>query len=159
MKTPTLDNFIRKYGKEEGNKRWKLYTKNKSKFYSQISQELFIQIEKELGNKYTYFYGENEIQLKHEYGVYYYDFYIKELNKIIEFNGDIFHANPKYFKEDECPNPFNKDLTSKEIWEKDKKKLKLLKDNKIDYLIIWEDDYKENPVKELKRCIDFLNLT
>jgi hypothetical protein len=43
------------------------------------------------------------------------DFFIKELNLAIEFQGDIFHANPKIFKASDNPNPFRKDLSSSEI--------------------------------------------
>ena len=42
--------------------------------------------------------------------------------KIIEYNGDDYHGNPNKYNFDDYPNPFRKDLTAKDIWNKDKQK-------------------------------------
>jgi hypothetical protein len=123
------------------------------KGYSNISKELFEKIEKIINKKC--FYAENEYCIKNENKIMFADFLCE--NKIIEFNGTVFHADPRIFKETDRPNPFNK-LTSKMIWENDKKRLEILKQN-YDILIIWEIDYLNDKEKIVKECLNFLNET
>ena len=71
------------------------------------------------------------------------DYYIKELNIDVEFNGDIFHANPKIFKADDTPNPWFPEKTSKEIWESEAKRIDLLeKTMGTKTIVVWENDYR-----------------
>jgi hypothetical protein len=57
----------------------------------------------------------------------------------------MFHGNPVYFSEGDCPNPFNPTLTCKKIWLNDALRYKtLFKEHNIKTLIIWESEYKEN---------------
>lgn len=75
--------------------------------------------------------------------IYYIDYYIKDWQIAIEYNGDLFHANPDKFKEDDRPIP-KSNITSKEIWEKDKiKKETLLKERNIKTIEIWESNLPE----------------
>jgi len=157
QKTLNLDNFIRKYGKKEGSVRFRDYLDKRICLpASKSSQEYFKKIDKLLNNKYTLYYfdknGKEYSKMLSNGRYVYLDFYIRELNLNIEFNGDIFHANPKIFKEDDKPN-FLIDLTSKEIWDKDKEKLDLLKkDHGIDTIIVWEKELPdpEDIVKIIK---------
>ena len=146
--------------------KWKkTMIKNGSFFgnYSKISQEVFWKIYNQLSKKLqgkTYF-----AELNHEFGKankpksYMYDFVISSLKLCIEYNGDMWHANPNIYKEDDCPNPFRKDLTSKEIWNYDKKKFDVLENIGFKMLIVWESEYKENPDKIIKNCLHFINNT
>jgi len=45
---------------------------------------------------------------------------------------------------------------AEEIWNFDKNKIKLIENEGYKVLIIWENDYKQNPETVVKRCIDFL---
>jgi len=49
-----------------------------------------------------------------------YDF--KFSNIILELNGDYFHANPKFYKEDDIIRIRKVDYTAKDIWQSDNKK-------------------------------------
>ncbi len=53
-------------------------------------------------------------------GGYYFDFFIKDKNIVLEVNGDFWHANPKIFNAEDELKPINK--TASEIWAKDKLK-------------------------------------
>ena len=58
--------------------------------------------------------------------IYLYDF--KWKNKIIEFNGDLYHANPNKYIESDTPlskikSIKNKNITAKEIWDFDSVKI------------------------------------
>lgn len=144
-KASTLDNFIKRYGEVEGKKRFISAVKNTT-FVSPISQELFNKLDKYLGNKYTTYYATKnyEYQVNLITGKYIFlDYYIKELNICVEFNGDIFHANPKIFKEDDTPNPWFPEKTSGEIWEGEAKRIDLLeKTLGTKTIVVWERDYR-----------------
>ena len=89
--------------------------------------------------------------------MFFYDYVDIEKGKCIEFNGDVFHANPDKFEECDCPNPFVKNLTSKKIWEKDEKKIKALKTcRNIETLVVWESEYLKTPEIVLSSCLEFL---
>jgi G:T-mismatch repair DNA endonuclease (very short patch repair protein) len=70
------------------------------------------------------------------------DIYIPSLNLIIEYNGDYWHCNPKKYNS----NYFNKKKSKYawEIWEYDKNKLELIKNNGYTLEVIWESDFKNN---------------
>lgn len=71
-----------------------------------------------------------------------YDFYIPKYNLLIEYNGDYWHCNPKKYDK----NYFNKKkrLKASDIWEYDKNKVQLSKDNGYNLEVIWESEYKED---------------
>jgi very-short-patch-repair endonuclease len=164
------DIWVEKYGEEEADKKWKIYleklsktsyfrtyNKQNNKNWSNISQELFWKIYSEIYEKYKKIYfGE----LNHEYSCGIrsknFDFVIKDNKKIIEFNGDKWHANPKLYEEKDIPFDFI-GLTAKEIWENDIEKNKMAQENGYEVLIVWEKDYKDNPEKEIKKCLNFIN--
>lgn len=72
-----------------------------------------------------------------------YDFKYK--NKIIEFNGDYWHRNPRFYSQ------------HKEILERDEYKEIMAKENGFEYLIIWEYDYIHNRKEVLNKCKTFIN--
>lgn len=81
-------------------------------------------------------------------GKYICDIYIKELNLIIEFNGDYWHCNPKKYDE----NFFHphKKKTAKEIWEEDKIRVDNIREYGYNLIVIWECDFeKPNYVKNI----------
>ena len=87
---------------------------------------------------------------------YYYNNNIKtkQITYYYEYNGNKFHANPKLFNSNDCPNPYNTNLTSEEIWEKDDIRYKsLFNEKNINTLVIWEDE-AENILENLQ---DFIN--
>ena len=71
-------------------------------------------------------------------------------------NGDDYHGNPKKYKSDDFPNPFRKDLTAKDIWEKDNKKILIAKNNGFKILVVWDSEYKKNKEEIINKCKEFL---
>jgi G:T-mismatch repair DNA endonuclease (very short patch repair protein) len=68
------------------------------------------------------------------------DIYIPSIKKIIECHGDYWHCNPLLYN----PDYYNKSLhmTAKEVWERDDKKIKKLKDAGYDVQVVWENSSK-----------------
>lgn len=86
------------------------------------------------------------------------DFFLQETGKVIEFNGDYWHANPKIYNENEILKYPDGNKKVKDIWEKDNKKINnILKIPYInDVLVVWQKDYTENKQKIIEKCMSFL---
>jgi len=163
LKGITLKNMIKKWGEVEGTRRYYQWLdkthyniKNNILFYSKVSQELFNILldnieDKEKVKFATY---KKEKIITGDDFIYFYDFCYK--NKIIEFNGDMWHANPRLYKKNDKPNPYN-NLSSKEIWNYDNKKINEAKKEGYEMLIIWEIDFKNNRNEMINKCIKFIN--
>lgn len=147
--------FIKKYGEIEGKERYiqvnlKKALNKSQKYFSRISQELFHALRKHLGEDVLYATHGGELAL------YYqkdgkpckscYDFCFKD--KIIEYNGDWFHRNSKYY---DSTLPENK-----EIIERDKEKIQLAIDRGFKVLVVWDSEYKVEKEKVLEKCLAFL---
>jgi len=173
QKTFTLEKCVEKYGEEKGKEvfqarqeKWQhSLTKNgnlKSGF-SKSSQKLFYKILENYDykeHKYIFFATKNkEINLpKENGGVWIYDFADTKRMKIIEYNGDEYHANPKYFEKDDISHPFRKQYTAEQIWEKDSKKIESANNKGFEVLTIWDSDYRHRPDLTLQKCLDFLKI-
>ncbi len=171
QRTFTLEKCIQKYGELEGinifNKRqnkWQdsLNTGGNLKLgYSNISQEFFNRINDKLNGDFRYATNGGEFKINRENGgIWIYDFVDTKNNKIIEYQGDEYHANPLKFGENDTPHPFRKNITSKDIWMKDSEKLKTAIDNGYEVLYVWDSEYsrvgEENKNKIIEKCINFL---
>ena len=168
----SLSKCIDKYGQEEGIKifterqnRWQeslAKNGNIKKGYSKISQELFY-ILLELynindRNKIKFATHNSELKLDNPNGgVYIYDFVDTISKKIIEYNGDMYYANPKKYKENDTPHPYRKNKTASEIWEFDKNKSITAENNGYKILVVWDSEYRwGNKEKIIKNCLNFL---
>ena len=156
--------FIEKYGEEMGTLKYKQLINKKSflcKTYSDISQQLFKALDKKLGKfaklsrwekknfEYELFINQDNINR-----IIKVDYYLN--GKIIEFNGDYWHANPSLYNAESILNTKNGQMLAKTIWKKDKRRYDAL--TKLGYKlhIVWECDYKNNPNKTIEDCIRFL---
>jgi G:T-mismatch repair DNA endonuclease (very short patch repair protein) len=77
-------------------------------------------------------------------------------NKVIEFNGDYYHANPHLYKSDDFIQKYSNGKYAKEIWNYDEKRLTAIKNAGYEVKVIWESDYYANPEKILEECVEFL---
>lgn len=171
--TFSLEKCIERHGKIEGERifnerqlKWRnsLTTNGNLKMgYSKISQKLFYNILEYYDfnhHKHIQFATKNKefILPKINGGVWVYDFTDSKNKKIIEYNGDQYHGNPNLYESDDYPQPFRKDYTAGEIWEKDERKIKVAKDRGFDVLVIWDSEYKSRPEFTLNKCLDFLGI-
>lgn len=153
----TIENLTKKHGEKKAIEIYENWINKPRKCYwSKKSQILFDEIVKITGTKNIY-YG----NLNKEYGInsngkyYFYDFVDTYHHKVIEFNGDCFHANPKFYKKDDKPNFYN-NLLSEEIWKNDNIKNSAIKNIGFELLIIWESDYDNDNNNIIQKCVNFL---
>ena len=71
--------------------------------------------------------------------------------KLIEFNGDYWHANPKKYDSEFLVGRNGKRKAS-EIWAADKAKIELAERNGYQVKVIWESEYKRTPTKIIEEC-------
>lgn len=73
-------------------------------------------------------------------------------NKIIEYNGSYWHADPRFY----TPQSLINHKTAVEVWENDRLKIENAYAHNYEVLIIWEHDYKRNKSSEIEKCLTFL---
>lgn len=75
---------------------------------------------------------------------YWFDFYIPEINTILEYQGDYWHANPNKYPSGFMLAIMNKGLVKvDDIWVIDAAKKKAVLDSGFIFKHIWESDYKK----------------
>ena len=80
-----------------------------------------------------------------------YDYYINNINLLIEVNGDFWHGNPTiYLPDDILPFPKSIGVKPKDLWLKDKRKNELAIKNGFKIITIWEMDIKNLNSVELE---------
>ena len=157
-----LEYFIEKYGEQAGydyyqeigrkkakgtlNNGYSHYSKNSQSYFNKIKNYLF-----DIGHNFNMNYATNngEIFIQDDNNTYFYDCYIKELNLVIEYNGDYWHANPKKYKSTDII----RDKEVSDIWKYDKYKESLVKENHYNIEIVWESEEIE-PEILLKKYIE-----
>lgn len=87
---------------------------------------------------------------------YFYDFTVisNSNKKIIEFNGDYWHANPIKYNENDYVNA----VRVGDIWKEYEKKVNIAKEYGYEVLVIWENEI-QSPVgleTNIERCLSFL---
>jgi len=162
--------FVDRYGKEEGTIRYKnrinkwqetLFNKsqeekdiiNKKKSSiggrSKGEIELYNELRKIIPGIYDRLILERDVD---EFQYYWYDMYFE--NKIIEYHGTYWHADPRKY-DITFINSHNK-LTYTEIHNRDNDKLRIAESQGFKILVVWEQDFKLNKNKVIHKCIQFL---
>lgn len=171
--TKTLEKAIAKYGNIDGPNIWA----NRNKTWSSTVEAKykngeFIKTPKtkvwrvtsiselELAESLQYstnsqlLFGENQLTIFDGNRNYYYDICDPAKRKIIEYNGDYWHANPSKYAEDQI---VHSNKTAKQIWESDANKLAIIKALGYNVLIIWESEYLKNKKDISLACLNFIN--
>jgi very-short-patch-repair endonuclease len=128
-------------------------SKGSTKFFDWLVTELNISRESvKYGDDELFFpYTNVDGNRKH----YFFDFTMG--NNIIEYYGDLFHANPKIYTENDIPVKWRSEQKiAKDIWEYDKLKESTIREHGYNLLVIWESEVKENKYRVLERCREFL---
>lgn len=161
QKILSYENFIRKYGDEDGKDKWESYLSNSRNLYSNISQELFdILADKLKVSAGNCFYAKLNYE-KYLYNLtksYKYDFCLEDKKLIIEYNGDLYHANPNiYSQNDVIKLRYLERPIAKDIWDYDAIKNKFAEDAGYKVLVVWESDYKNNKEKVINELLEVIN--
>ena len=159
--TTSVQYFISKHGHQKGIEIYENFCKKRlfGAGYSKVSKMLFDSLSKYFEG-YEVFYAENEWYSYDNQSKKFYllDFYVKELNIAVEFQGDMWHANPCKYKPTDKPFPFQKNYTAQDIWDKDKNKNDFLRTKLDKLVIIWESDfYSDGIEKTVQKILNEIN--
>lgn len=164
---------IEKYGEEEGIRVWQdRQNRWQSTINSKTKEEILKINRKKLKRGTSKSFSEEKLIsfLSEEFVIesnfplpkpnkknwYYYD--IRYQNKIIEFNGDFWHANPKkYSPEQKVGHPGKPTRTAQEIWDADQEKINVARNNGYEVMVVWENDWHMERERVLLECRTFLN--
>ena len=170
--TFSKEKCIEKYGEIEGLKvfkdrqlRWQktLHDNHTIKCgYSKISQELFNILLKYYNKNdrinVLYATKNKEFCINDNKVNYLYDFTDLKNKKIIEFQGDLYHANPNLYNNDNYINPYDPNKTAKFIWDQDLNKKQIAEKYGFEVEYVWEYDYRNNKEEIINKCKHFLGI-
>lgn len=156
-KSQSLQACISRDGEEEGIKKYLQKIEKSKPYVSEMSQDLFDMIYNEM---YVCSDGIYYARLNKEFGkmynqtYYFYDFVDSNKKKVIEFNGECFHArSPDDLKYYNFRNPTE---TAKDAFERDLKKREAIESFGFEVLYVWENDYEKDKERVKEECIKFL---
>lgn len=155
-KALTLNNYILKYGLSEGTDKFKQMILKKDAYFSKASQLFFKELDEKIAhlNLSIYYHSKNGEFGKLLTSINKYcklDFYIKELNLTIEYNGDYWHANPKFYKSTDL---LYNNKRAKEIWKSDDtRRITLLTEHNITAIIVWQNDDIHNHANTINELV------
>lgn len=174
--TFSLNICIEKYGIEEGYERWKqrqttwieaLHDRSEAEMQDIIKRRTrYFGMSRIACNLFSEISDENCVFKKDAQGTEYViksegqfisvDFFNGN-NKIIEFYGDIWHANPQVYQANDTPLKWRgSNITATEIWMRDSKRIDKIKQMGFKVLIVWEKDFRMDRINVIKLCRSFL---
>lgn len=147
--TCTIDHYLVKWGEIEGRNKYEKWMENFCGKPSKMEKEIIEILENKNPNIQrqkclTFIDGPNKNMSR------FFDIYDDNKMKIIEVNGQIYHADPRYYNENDIVPV--KQVTAKESWKYDEGKLELAKSSGYDVFIVWEHDWeydKQNTIDKL----------
>lgn len=84
---------------------------------------------------------------------------IRNTNLIIEYYGDVFHCNPKRFKDPNQKCSWLSGRTVQEQWNRDKRRLAALYRYGYKVIIVWGEDWKSAPDKIIERILNEMHIS
>lgn len=151
-KAHSLDGLIKMHGEKIGRE---IYN-NCNKQYS-IESKLFfddlVDILKKNGISYTFLYSENEYMIKTKNGYYLLDFYIPEINYVIEFYGDYWHCNPLKFHAEYIHPTYG--IKAEDVWKIDELRMQdILEKMNCTFITLWESNVRQNKDGIIKELVE-----
>jgi len=145
----SLAGYIEKHGQALGTELWSKKFKNRPN--SRAATEFFEKIKVHIPKEYKVY----SVVQNDEYGIndagtyYYYDFVVPDLKLCIEFHGDYWHCNPVKYSESFYQSQSKK--FAKDIWAHDAKKQQaMMKLRNIHTIVVWESTAAESTSVILK---------
>lgn len=152
--------YIEKYGQEQGLMLWQ----KRIEQFQQAAINKKNRTISSLNIKFKNLLDSLQLSYDQEFCIWFdettprfYDF--KVGNIIFELNGDFWHANPKKYSESDILHFPEKDITAKEIWEKDKFKKDLAEQNGYKIVYYWEHQINDPKIWEVitKKLTNYAN--
>jgi len=156
-KASKLDWVMQKFNVDQEQAIKIIASRFKSRYTSQAEQTFIDSFETALGEAVQYSVRNEQFCIWNQYlnTPCFYDIADSKRMKIIEFNGDYWHCNPKKYSTDHIlPHT---GLTAKQIWERDYLKIKAAMDRGFTIKIVWESEFQDNYERVIRECVKWWN--
>lgn len=121
-------------------------------------EKKFVQMLIDAGVNCRSYLSENgQFSLSNHQRSFFFDVAVLEKKKLIEFNGDFWHANPKAYKPDHLLSFGRFKAKAEDLWVRDAKKIAEARKQGFEVLTVWESDFYKDPQTEVDRCLSWLN--
>lgn len=158
----SLNSYQKRHGEVVGLEKYRENCKKSINIssFSKQSKRLFDELNVVIGD--LLYYAEKELILSVDRKHYFSSFQqavkpdLFYRGKIIEYNGDLFHANPDLFESSDKPHPFRKNMTSADIWVIDNARIDYYNYKGYKSLVVWENEYKTKKEEVINKCLNFL---
>lgn len=113
-----------------------------------------------LYNRHTnkLYFSDNEFgKLIPGHSYVWYDFVDTNAMIVIEFNGDIYHANPSKYQANDVPSFRGNTMTAQQLWDRDKIKKDFIEQCGYKYMVVWSSEYSLRPFETLKKLTNEVN--
>jgi very-short-patch-repair endonuclease len=125
-------------------------------YVSNLEMEFVNALETALGEYIPYTYKTKQFSIwNKQRGILFYDVCCSRRNKILEINGDYWHANPAKYDADWINRSTL--LSATDIWNLDSQKLISARDRGFEVMVIWESDIRANTTEALDAATRFFN--
>lgn len=121
--------------------------------FSHGTSSLELRIQKILTDLGISYFKQFRINAKSPFRYRFFDLLLTEEKVIIEVNGDYWHANPILYKENDVIKYPKGERVAQDIWENDRVKNQIAKDDGYSVFVIWESEMKELNDNDLGRFI------
>lgn len=171
QRTFSLKKCIEKYGEEEGTRIWEERQKKWMRtLNSKSPEEMEVINRKKLSSgsiskdEQTLYEAlleqcpglRQQVSISDSENLYRYDMCLGK--RLIEYNGDYWHANKSRFSPDDILH-FRKRakvLRAKDIWDRDRKKMEFARNQGYEIMVVWEHQFKDDPESVISSCLEFL---
>ena len=113
----------------------------RARHYSQVALSWLSHVEQNKGIKIRHAEQGGELRIDYGDGYYYVDGFHKESNTVYEFHGDVWHGNPFLYADEDCPHPYRKTTTARQLYEETMQKKEVIEALGFNYECIWERDW------------------
>lgn len=166
--TSTLNAFIKRHGIIEGTKRYdETNTKKlmnfvgRSEFEICFLKKLYDKIKMKFAeiyfNEQQYFFSlDKKARKSFKRNCFYVDFYIRDINLVVEVYGDMWHMNPTRYTETDY-NVMLKQ-SAKDVWKFDMKRQQYIENKyNVEIIVVWENDIRNDCDKQLSELEKTIN--
>jgi hypothetical protein len=155
----TLENMTRVHGLDEGTARYHKWLESTKGNYVSLSASQFVR-------DIVHLMPDDIIFHEGVFGkefciwedrVYMFDLVITSpVKKVVEFNGDFWHANPARYRPDDVVKHRGGSKIASDIWEADARKIQAIRKRGFDVLTIWESEYVADTVGTIERVVRWI---
>lgn len=144
-----------KYGITEEEALEMISNRGTDQFYSVLEKQFVGEFQERVGEvPYSCLNRQFSIYSRELSKIFFVDVCCTERNKIVEFHGDYWHANPSMYNGDVI---IKGGASARDIWKRDELKAQAIRDRGFKLYVVWESEYRKDPDDILTKLEEWWN--